>query len=132
MAPSNPYFAAAYCGARALPRTITVEPMLTMLPCPWSSIRLPNSWMHAMVPLMSTASTWSIDSSVMSRQDICSRATSPTLFTSTSTPPSCWNAASAIAATWAHSTISACSRTASAPSARTRSAVFCAPADERR
>jgi hypothetical protein len=24
-----PYFAAAYCGARALPRTITVEPMLT-------------------------------------------------------------------------------------------------------
>ena len=74
-----PYFAAAYCGARALPRTITVEPMLTMEPQPWSSIREPNSCVHAMVPLMSTASTWSTDSSVRSRHDICSRATSPTL-----------------------------------------------------
>ena len=81
-----PYFAAAYCGARALPRTMTVEPMFTMLPWPWSSIRAPNSWTQSIVPLMSTARTWSIDSSVMSRQDICSRATSPTLFTRTSTP----------------------------------------------
>ncbi len=32
--PSIPYFAAAYCGARALPRTMTVEPMFTMLPWP--------------------------------------------------------------------------------------------------
>ena len=30
--PRIPYLAAAYCGARALPRTMTVEPMLTMLP----------------------------------------------------------------------------------------------------
>ena len=29
VSPSNAYFAAAYCGARALPRTTTVEPMLT-------------------------------------------------------------------------------------------------------
>jgi hypothetical protein len=50
------------------------------------------------------------------------------LFTSTSTPPSSAKAVSAIAATWAHSTMSARSSTASAPSARTRSAVRSAPA----
>ena len=44
--------------ARALPRTITVEPMLTIEPQPWSSIREPNSCVQAIVPLMSTASTW--------------------------------------------------------------------------
>ena len=104
-----------------------VEPMLTMLPWPCSSIRAPNSWTHSIVPLMSTARTWSIDSSVMSRHDICSRATSPTLFTRTSTPPSCSNAASAIALTCAQSTMSAWSRTGVASLGRTRSAVCFAP-----
>ena len=83
-----PYFAAAYCGARALPRTITVEPMLTIDPPPsCSSMREPNSCVHISVPLMSTARVWSIDSSVMSRHDICSLAMSPTLLTSTSSCP---------------------------------------------
>ena len=96
-----PYFAAAYCGARALPRTITVEPMFTIAPWPWSSIRDPNSWVQAIVPLMSTASTWSTDSSVMSRHDICSRATSPTLLITASTVPSSAKTSSANAATLA-------------------------------
>ena len=91
-----PYFAAAYCGARALPRTMTVDPMLTIAPWPWSSIRAPNSWVQAMVPLMSTASTWSTDSSVMSRHDICSPATSPTLLISTSTVPNWTKTSSAM------------------------------------
>ena len=73
-----------------------------------------------------------MDSSVMSRQDICSRATSPTLLISTSTWPSALNASSAIAATCDHSTMSAWRSTASAPSARTRSAVASAPLAELR
>ena len=34
--PSSPYLPAAYCGARGLPRTITVEPTLTIEPPPRS------------------------------------------------------------------------------------------------
>jgi hypothetical protein len=37
-------------------------------------MRVPNSWIINIVPLMSTASVWSIDSSVVSRQDSCSDA----------------------------------------------------------
>ena len=85
-----------------------------MLPWPCSSIRAPNSWTQSIVPLMSTARTWSIDSSVMSRHDICSRATSPTLFTRTSTPSSRSKAASAMALICSQSTMSACSSTGSA------------------
>ena len=111
---------------------MTVDPMFTMAPWPASSIRELNSCTHSSVPLMSTDSTWSIDSSVMSRHDICSRATSPTLFTRTSTPPSCSKAASAIALICAQSTMSACSRTGVLPSAATRSAVRFAPSAELR
>jgi hypothetical protein len=58
-----PYFAAACCGARALPRTITVDPMLTTDPPPsCSSMREPNSCVHISVPLMSTAMVWSMGS----------------------------------------------------------------------
>jgi hypothetical protein len=73
-----------------------------------------------------------MDSSVMSRHDICSRATSPTLFTSTSTPSSWSKAASAIALICSQSTMSACSSTGVLPSAATRSAVFLAPSMELR
>jgi hypothetical protein len=72
--PSMPYFPAAYCGARGLPRTTTVEPMLTIAPRPRLSMRSPFSCSISMVPLMSTASTRSITASSMSRQSIWSVA----------------------------------------------------------
>ena len=88
--------------------------------------------MHAIVPLMSTASTWSTDSSVMSRHDICSRATSPTLLITTSTVPSSANTSSANAATASHDAMSAWNSTASAPRARTCLAVSSAPKRDER
>ena len=73
-----------------------------------------------------------MDSSVMSRQDICSRATSPTLFTSTSTPSSRSKAASAMALICSQSTMSAWSSTGVLPAAATRLAVRLAPSVELR
>ena len=128
-----PYFAAAYCGARALPRTITVEPMLTIDPPPsCSSMREPNSCVHISVPLMSTARVWSIDSSVMSRHDICSLAMSPTLLIATSSRPKRSHTASAIRLICAQSVMSACTTNALRPSASTRAAVRRAPSAELR
>src|SRR2546423_3464752 len=86
--PSTPYFEAAYCGARGLPVTTTFEHTFTIPPPPaCSSMPPPTSCVTSSVPFTSTASTRSISSSDTSRQDICSGATSPTLFTSTSRRP---------------------------------------------
>ena len=94
--PRMAYFAAAYCGARAEPRTITVEPTWTMLPCPCFSIRSPNSWVMSSVPLTSMSMTASSASWVSSSQFICSLETSPTLLTSTSSVPNAAQTSSAI------------------------------------
>jgi len=81
---------------------------------------------------MSTASTWSIASSVTSFQDAWPEAMSPTLLISTSTPPPSPNAHSAIRLMSAQDVMSPCTISASAPASRTRSAVRSAPADELR
>ncbi len=90
-------------------------------------MREPNSCVHISVPLMSTARVWSIDSSVMSRHDICSLAMSPTLLTATSSRPKRSHTASAIRLTCAQSVMSACTTNALRPSASTRAAVCRAP-----
>ena len=81
---------------------------------------------------MSTARTWSIDSSVISRHEFWPAAMSPTLLTRTSTPPTSENAHSAMRLMSSHEVMSPCTMRASVPAARTRSAVRSAPAAELR
>src|SRR5205085_2033841 len=62
--PRTPYFEAAYCGARGLPVTTTLEHTFTIVPpLSCSSMRLPISCVTSSVPFTSTASTRSISSS---------------------------------------------------------------------
>ena len=130
--PRIAYFAAAYWGARAEPRTITVEPTWTMLPCPCFSIRSPNSWVMSSVPLTSMSMTASSASWVSSSQFICSLETSPTLLTSTSSVPNAAQTSSAMRLISAHEPMSAWTRMPSLPASRMRSSVASAPAfDER-
>ena len=93
---------------------------------------MPNSWIISIVPLMSTASVWSISSSVISRQESCSEAMSPTLLISTSRLPSSASTVAAIRLMSSQLTMSPWTSSASAPAPRTRSAVASAPADELR
>ena len=69
---------------------------------------------------MSTASTWSIASSVTSFHDAWPEAMSPTLLTSTSMPPCSSNAHAAIRWMSAQEVMSPCTIDASAPASRTR------------
>ena len=116
--PRIPYFAAAYCGARALPRTMTVEPMLTIAAV--ALVEHPAAELvHAQQRALDVDGQHVVDRLLgdVAPRHLVAGDVADVVRPSTSTPPSASKAASAIALIWSQSTMSACSRTASLPSA---------------